>query len=422
MKTYKKKIQRADTKLKKEYIPIINQDTGMTPQQIIDYFWWIIKHNAASKYQHQLQSYEIEDVIIDTTARVWKQVELGKVNIYSFQEIKSYLYRAFNTNLLKKLNDNKTYNDRYPSLDIQINSTQTYKDLLSDTISDDSSPFSNEVDEQANPKLKAIEMALKCFTEAEQKMILASHRETIAKQLDVPLNKIIRVRQTFRYKCIKFYQELTGTIPPKNQKINQAKTARIKRKENKINLYKKIKHLHEEGIPVLRLCRQYGISTTTVYKIINDELVDLIEKKPEIISKTQLELTLKQKIADLRQNGKNYKEISEELKCSKSTINYHLSTIGKEKSKLRNRKSKANKKWKEMTNTTQTQNKPIERDLYFSQTQICKIYKVSPKRLKQLLVQHKIEALNKEIDLGEYQVTALYITKEQIQGLGLELR
>lgn len=422
-KIYKKKIERADTKLKKEYIPIINPDTGMTPQQVIDYYWWIIKHNAASKYQHQLQDYEIKDVIIDTTARVWKQVELGKVNIYSFQEIKSYLYRSFNTNLLKKVNDNKTYNDRYTSTNIQINGKQ-YEDILSDTISDDSSHFYNKVDEQANPKQKAISMALKCFTEAQQKMILASHRETIAKELGVPLRTIIMIRQRFRTKCIKFYQELTGTIPPKNQKINQAKTNRLKRKEDKLNLYKKIKHLHEEGIPVLRLCRQYGVSTTTVYKVIDGEFDHLIEKKPEIMAKSQLELTLKQKICDLRQNGKSYKEISEELKCSKSTINYHLTTKGKLVTNKRTRKFRMNKKWKMITNQKLSTNqyKPQERDLYFSQTQVVKHYQVSVKQLKMLLDEHKVEVHHKEVNLGEYKVTAQYIMKEDIHKLNLQPR
>ena len=47
---------------------------------------------------------------------------------------------------------------------------------------------------------------------------------------------------------------------------------------------------------------------------------------------------LRSQILYLRQQGKSYAEISSILSCSKSTINYHLSETGKEKSRTRKTK------------------------------------------------------------------------------------
>jgi hypothetical protein len=50
------------------------------------------------------------------------------------------------------------------------------------------------------------------------------------------------------------------------------------------------------------------------------------------------EIQLKDKIKNLRDLGKTYSEIKEELNCSKSTISYHLSEGQKDKTKERNKK------------------------------------------------------------------------------------
>ena len=51
---------------------------------------------------------------------------------------------------------------------------------------------------------------------------------------------------------------------------------------------------------------------------------------------------MKEKIIELRKNGLNYNEISNKLKCSKSTVSYHCSKIPTQKefsiSKNKNRK------------------------------------------------------------------------------------
>lgn len=49
---------------------------------------------------------------------------------------------------------------------------------------------------------------------------------------------------------------------------------------------------------------------------------------------------MKEKILKLREEGKTYKEIKEELNCSKGTIAYHCGEGQKEKTKERTRKSR----------------------------------------------------------------------------------
>ena len=44
---------------------------------------------------------------------------------------------------------------------------------------------------------------------------------------------------------------------------------------------------------------------------------------------------MKEKILQLRNEGKTYKQIQEILKCSKSTISYHCGVGQKEKTKIR---------------------------------------------------------------------------------------
>ena len=49
---------------------------------------------------------------------------------------------------------------------------------------------------------------------------------------------------------------------------------------------------------------------------------------------------MKEQIIKLREDGKSYKEISEILKCSKSTVCYYLGKNQKDKTILRNKKIK----------------------------------------------------------------------------------
>lgn len=51
---------------------------------------------------------------------------------------------------------------------------------------------------------------------------------------------------------------------------------------------------------------------------------------------------MKEKILELRKQGKSYSKIALELKCAKSTISYHLGDGQKQKTKLRNSKNYVN--------------------------------------------------------------------------------
>ena len=59
------------------------------------------------------------------------------------------------------------------------------------------------------------------------------------------------------------------------------------------------------------------------------------------------------------------------------------------------------------------------RDKYYSQTELTKVYKISVKGLKQLILDHQLPAVTKDVNLGEYAVKALYYLKEDINKLQL---
>jgi DNA-binding CsgD family transcriptional regulator len=59
------------------------------------------------------------------------------------------------------------------------------------------------------------------------------------------------------------------------------------------------------------------------------------------ISRDQITTELGRKIWDLKNNGHSYNDITEKLKCSKSTISYHLSRGGKERVNKRRRQNRA---------------------------------------------------------------------------------
>jgi len=438
MTTYKQKRPRLN--VKKEYIIDINPKTGITIHQLINYFDWLIKHNAANKYQHQLSSLEIEEAIFYTAQQCWQQMESGNLDKYNFNSIKSYLYRAFNSSLLTKIEKRQKYEQRNARFDSPISPTQTYGDMLSEVIPDDSSQFPEEEDEDTQLKRKALEMAFADLTPQQQEMVLTRSNQTIAKKLLVSIGLVQSVKAKFRRNVVRCYNSLlpnTKVVPVVVKPKKEKKPTPLQLEKEKRN--QAIRQDYNSGMKILELAVKYGISRQSISYILRPDVLqarnnklksnreirkiaDLKEKKQESEPKLKLDSSLGQKIAELREKALTYKEIMMELGCSKSVINYHLSSVGKEKTRLRTQKHKRNKIYKMLTNTIQKQNKPIERDLYYSQTQICKIYKVTPKKLQLLLKQHNIPVLSKHIDLGEYDVTAKYVTKEQIHQLGLELR
>jgi 5-methylcytosine-specific restriction endonuclease McrA len=52
-------------------------------------------------------------------------------------------------------------------------------------------------------------------------------------------------------------------------------------------------------------------------------------------------MTIKEKILKLREDGKTYSEIIDELKCSKSTVSYYCGVGQKDKTRNRNRKNRS---------------------------------------------------------------------------------
>ena len=64
----------------------------------------------------------------------------------------------------------------------------------------------------------------------------------------------------------------------------------------------------------------------------------------------------------------------------------------------------------------------FNRKLYYSQTDVVKRFKVSIKQFKQLLVENNIPQINKEINLGMFEVTTIYVLKSDIDKLNLEIR
>ena len=57
----------------------------------------------------------------------------------------------------------------------------------------------------------------------------------------------------------------------------------------------------------------------------------------------------------------------------------------------------------------------FRRSDYYSQTEATKILKLSIKRFKALVEQHKLKVIEVPVDLGLYSTTALYYLKEDIE-------
>jgi hypothetical protein len=67
---------------------------------------------------------------------------------------------------------------------------------------------------------------------------------------------------------------------------------------------------------------------------------------------------------------------------------------------------------------TSNANEDFVRADYYSKTECCKILKVSPKRFKELVEEHNLQALFRNVECGSsggrYDVTAQYFLKEDI--------
>ncbi|MCU7549212.1 hypothetical protein OCK74_08800 [Chitinophagaceae bacterium LB-8] len=64
----------------------------------------------------------------------------------------------------------------------------------------------------------------------------------------------------------------------------------------------------------------------------------------------------------------------------------------------------------------------FKRSDYYRQTEVVKRFKIAAKLFKQLLVDNNINQVNKRVDLGGYDVTTVYVKKEDIDVLNIKLR
>lgn len=64
----------------------------------------------------------------------------------------------------------------------------------------------------------------------------------------------------------------------------------------------------------------------------------------------------------------------------------------------------------------------FNRSQYYSQTEATKVYKLSIKQFKQLIADHQIQQVNKDIQFEGYTVTTVYVLKAEIDKLNLPKR
>lgn len=62
------------------------------------------------------------------------------------------------------------------------------------------------------------------------------------------------------------------------------------------------------------------------------------------------------------------------------------------------------------------------RHLYYSQSEVCTKYQITPRMYQDLLVERNIPQVNKVVDLGGYTVNTRYVLIEDVESLNLTLR
>ncbi len=68
----------------------------------------------------------------------------------------------------------------------------------------------------------------------------------------------------------------------------------------------------------------------------------------------------------------------------------------------------------------------LNRNYYYSQTEVVKLFKVSINRFKQLIIENNISVVSHELMMGTllkpYTVTTIYILKDDVTKMNLEPR
>lgn len=67
-------------------------------------------------------------------------------------------------------------------------------------------------------------------------------------------------------------------------------------------------------------------------------------------------------------------------------------------------------------------NSHFKRADYYSQTDVVKLFKISVKAFKQAILANNITQVNIDINMGDYSMVTVYVAKEDIDKLNLELR
>ncbi len=174
----------------------------------------------------------------------------------------------------------------------------------------------------------------------------------------------------------------------------------------------------DTNISPAEICRKNGKKKSHFQNIIKAlrRNIEYITNKRKQKNKPLYErnFNIGEKIIEKHQLGWSIEQIQQHFGTFKSLIKYHISPTAKAESALRQRKTRLIRK--------DVNYIVFPRQLYYSQTEIVKQFSITVKGLKQLIADHQIPAVTKDVDLGEYAVKALYYLKEDIDKLGLTKR
>lgn len=73
---------------------------------------------------------------------------------------------------------------------------------------------------------------------------------------------------------------------------------------------------------------------------------------------------------------------------------------------------------KQMDSTKKTK---FDRKAYYSQTEACAKFNITPKVFQHLCARYNIQQVNKEVDMGFYKVTTRYVLKEDFDKINIQL-
>lgn len=332
---------------KKKEITNINQETGVTPNQLFEQCHYLVQAIPASFTQTEE---EINTAVNDTVLYVFNQMKKGKVPNKDYKDFKNYLFLSLKTNLLHTFQHKKTHRTKFNNgfHDIEIINPN-------DVIVED------DLQIHDNPEIKmqveTLGEIFKLLTPLEKKMLQeyidGATITEIAKKygkskswyyiLEKKLKNKVISRKNNNVEQKRKYKELMSNQPSKAIKNwNPSSTMKVEAFLN-LNEDEQIKYLYKLGYPIRKIGYTLNLKYNRVYNVI-----------------IRLGLAKKQR--------------------------------------------------------------KMDRNKYYSQTDIITRFKITPKELKQLIIYHNIPVIEKQISFGVYSVTAIYIVKEDIERLQLPIK